>query len=1209
MAVLLEQIGAELSVIKAEALHPEWNKTLHFCRNEMISSENDYQPTEDDNLLHDVLLKGLLRGVCPFTTYFAEQWIVALYGDSVGLREDEQIGRGSITYSHDGELLKWYNEFTDVIAPWCGKLDDVTFDPKHPENERELFDRLIKKFGPRIAHCVTPQAELSKILPPTEANDFLGQRVDFLLSFPNGRCLVLEPGDHDTDVQIDLDRRRDEAFRRYGIETLRPRNKDIYTGKLYDEIKQRLEQYKVDQFLKDGEVRDPRTRAIEHLFLVPSLLVRLERLFVHFFLRQGLIHRPELRIGIIERDLECAEIGFASFVDRLLRLSRLYGIKCTIPQIWLYVQRDARVTIGDVQQLEMPVTVRDSLEGINLDLLIDVGIKCNILTKPVDKGAPHIGSVRQTFPHKLPVCFGYQTQVRPISLNDETDKVLESFVQDFFRKRSLRPGQSPILRNVLLQRATIGLLPTSAGKSLCYQLASLLTPGTTIVIDPIVALIQDQVQSLKEQFGIDRVLAWHAGAGLHDQDIGALLSEHIMVFISPERLQRPQFRKAILELPATDTFINYAVIDEAHCVSMWGHDFRPSYLTLERNIREYCTFQGHTPVIVALTGTASQLVLIDLKRELNIQSMEAIIRPDTFDRPELNFNLVKCHSTDGQKMLDRVMTAIARKLNVQDLATEAYGIIFAYTPKEVWKLFGQQVGKATECVRTVLHGDNHIVRYGIYTGSAPKENEQSLFSENEWSRYKERTLAAFKRGKINMLFGNTAVSVGIDNERLNYIINYEMPQSMEAYYQQCGRAGRLGQRSECYLIFSDDAPAQTQRWLNREIQEMPKRWDDIGTVVYFHRSNFPGRDIDVQSALIVFKRLFGKADEKGLISVPMFPSTDQNGTNQIHRDKDRRLNTEAKEFAERTERYISYWLILGILVDYEVTGMGRNTVYLVKRHPVVEKFLQDHDEALLTAHIVDSLHRYLSRYRPISRVDVEQRLASRPEGNLSAKSISFLMDFIYNQIEYQRRESIRTMVSYCNEADTSPERLRARVRAYFDSSEKFSEGLIKMADTTPDFSAVAAILDRVEGFQDAEHLYWETRRLLDERFRPDWAAVNLFAIAYRERAIFSDTFMRMLDETVAGLIQEPQTQNRAISRFLGSFLSYLSRLDQIFGEPLSGSLLGLCMGRLYEHHKLAYIGLIDEVNVVDEVREQMRLQVINLQLKEIIDANYSRITQ
>lgn len=1176
MAVLLEQIGAELSVIRAGAWKCAWNKALHYCRTELISRDA-YDPTPDDDLLHDVLLKTLLRGCRPFVSYFAEQKIVSLYGGCFSLQEDGGTRSGSISYSYHSSLPERYRSFTNVLDPWSGRTESVAFDPNHPENERELFRLLLERFGPRIGHCITPQAEISSILPTQHAADFTGQRVDFLLSFPNRRCLVLEPGDHDTAEEIARDRGRDDAFRQIGTETLRQRNAEIPEAALYDQIDQILGKLGVKPFL--GATDQPETdeqHAAAHLFLLPSLVVRLERLLAHFLLRQGLIRRAELRIGVIERDLKCAEIGVASFLDRLNRLSRLYGIHLQLPTVQLFVIRTGQTPPGARDLLDLPVEVCSSETGLALDLLLDVGIKCNSLTRPVTTGAPHVGSVRQTFPHNQPVRFGYRARVRPIVLNGETDELLESFTRDFFRKRALRPGQAPILRNILAQKATIGLLPTSAGKSLCYQLASLLTPGTTLVVDPIVALMQDQVQSLKEQFGIGRVLAWHSGSGLHDQNVGALLSRNLMLFISPERFQRRQFRDAMRAMNAADMFINYAVIDEAHCVSMWGHDFRPSYLTLGRNVRECCTFQSREPVMVALTGTASQLVLIDLKRELNIQDPDAIVRPKTFDREELRFSLVRCPSDDAPEMLDQVMTTIAQRLNVQQLDTDAHGIVFAYTRPEVWDLFGRRVGNATDYVNTVLNGNDHDLRYGVYTGSAPPA---AGLNPEQWETYKAKTLAAFKRGAIHMLFGTTAVSVGIDNERLNYIVNYAMPQSMEAYYQQCGRAGRAGQKSECYLIFSDDLPVLTKQWLNREIAAMPNRWDDLGTVAYFHQGNFPGQTTDIAGAMEVFQAIFGAADGQGFVGIP--------------------------QFNQRTEQYVSYWLIVGVLVDYEVTGTQGNTRYRVRRHTLVEQFLGDHNEAPLRAHLIDRLHLYKSRYRPTPRSEVARDLTSRHEHRLSEKIIACLIEFIYSEIEYQRREAIRTMVSYCNEPDNAPERLRARIRAYFDSSEKFSEGLMRMADVAPDFSAVSVLLDRVDSFDDAEQLYWETRRLLDERFRPDWAAANLFSIVHREKGACSDPFLRLFEDMVTGFSVDQQFSAGAGGRFLASFMNYLCRLDNIFGDPVCSPLIAECMGRLYKRHGMRYLEIVDEMPA--GVREHAGMMVVNLQLGEIIDANCSRV--
>jgi hypothetical protein len=416
-----------------------------------------------------------------------------------------------------------------------------------------------------------------------------------------------------------------------------------------------------------------------------------------------------------------------------------------------------------------------------------------------------------------------------------------------------------------------------------------------------------------------------------------------------------------------------------------------------------------------------------------------------------------------------------------------------------------------------------------------------------------------------------------------------MPQSLEAYYQQSGRAGRSGQHSECFLIFSDDAPRDTDRWLNRDIDEMPKRWDDLGTVAFFHQSSFPGERRDTAGALKVFKRLFADPDKQGLVSVPAYLTRDTRKTE-----------------AERTERYISYWLILGVLTDYEVTGMELNAIYRVRRHAAVESFLQNRDEGALKRHIVDSLHRYLSRYRPTLTSDVGRDLDARNEDGLSGKSMGFLIHFIYEQIEYQRREAIRTMVSFCNEADRSPDRLRARIKAYFDSSEKFSDGLLAMAEAGPDFGTVAALLDRVEGFDDVEHLYWETRRLLDERFRPDWAAMNLYAVAYRERATASGVFMRLFEDMIASLQNDTQIDDASALSFLSGFLGCLLRLDQVFGEELSPALLSICFSHLYSNHGLTYLGLIDEIEAHADTRAYLHTYIAVEQLKEITDARYAR---
>ncbi len=174
MVINLEQLGSELSLFRADQLQANWNSTLHYCRTELVNYNTGYSPTKEDDLLHDVLLKSLLRGRRPFSSYFTEQQIVALYGTPYNIKQKAEESQGSISYLYDGELREAYQNFTDVIEPWYGHPSEVSFDPGNPKNERVLFVRLLDNFGSKLAHCTEPQADIAKILDKKTAGDSSG---------------------------------------------------------------------------------------------------------------------------------------------------------------------------------------------------------------------------------------------------------------------------------------------------------------------------------------------------------------------------------------------------------------------------------------------------------------------------------------------------------------------------------------------------------------------------------------------------------------------------------------------------------------------------------------------------------------------------------------------------------------------------------------------------------------------------------------------------------------------------------------------------------------------------------------------------------------------------------------------------------------------------------------------------------------------------
>lgn len=1187
MTIILDQIASELSIVKAQRLDCDWNRTFQYCQLEFKDNSNNYKPTDDDIFLRDITVKLLKRGIRPFPSFELEKNIVQLYGKEFQIQLKPQDKKGAIEFTFNASLQNYLENFDDFVDPWEESIDLLSFDPSQPANEKIFFAELRKKFGSKIVNFIQMQVPISNIVKPEDKNNFLSQRVDFLLNFPNGKSLIIEPGDHNELGQQARDSLRDKASSAIGIPTLRFENSHIDKDFPYASIKKFLDQNDCARFLRnDHQLPNKLRKSLNNLVLLPTLIARVEFLLCHFFFEKGLIHQSSLAIGVVERDLECAVLALSDFKSLVFRLCSLYGIPFHFPETTLFIQRITDDVTTDFSNFEFNPKYVDSLFEHQLDLILDVGIKCNPNTISLNSGALFIGAVRRTYSNNNQVRFDYLSWPRTIVTDENTEPILTTFLQDFFRKWKFRDGQVPIINNILLQKDTIGLLPTSAGKSICFQLTSILTPGTTLVIDPITALMKNQVETLKETYGISRSYAWY-GTSSKQIDMSEILSGYIMVFISPERLLRDSFRKAMTSLVASDIFINYAVVDEAHCLSMWGHDFRPSYLMLESNIRHFCTFRSIKPPIIALTGTASQLVLIDLRRELNIDDLNSIIRPKSFNRPELHYNLIKCNTDDKQSVLVNVERSTARKLNVQDLSQEATGIVFAYTPKELWELLSFHLGDTLGHVNKVLNAKDHDeIRFGVYSGSAPKEFP--AVNGNLWDDYKDKVLDLFQRGAIRMLFGNKAISVGLDNSKINYIINYKMPQSIEEYYQMIGRAGRDGQDSECYLIFSDDNPHLTNQWLDRQIPRMEKRYDDLGIISYYHEDNFPGKMVDTKGTQQVFTAMTRKPTDAIVLTANM----DGNFS-----------DVEAK----RTEKYVSYLFMLGIIESYEVVGIGVKASYKITLAKEVQNFLQSKDQNVLEWYLIKKITEYLNRYKPISYEQVHKTVVDRKEPHLSGRCIGYLIDFIYDQIEYQRREAIRTMVNFCNEKDTGSERLRSRIVAYFNSSEKYSEILLQMANSQLVIPSVIEIIKKVDDFEDAELLYYETRRLLDERLRPDWLAVNIFALIFREKGQFSKTIGSYLLDLRRELANEPGFDDAKVHEFITVFLSQIRRLDNIFEEELSFSFISHCIIQLAENVDKSYLATTSHLDLPEDERSRIELLIANYQVKEILNAHYSRI--
>lgn len=334
--------------------------------------------------------------------------------------------------------------------------------------------------------------------------------------------------------------------------------------------------------------------------------------------------------------------------------------------------------------------------------------------------------------------------------NAKPEKVLkEAFGYDEFRH-----SQKDIIQNVLAGNDTLAVMPTGGGKSLCYQIPALIFEGITVVISPLISLMQDQVSSLEKKgicsVFINSTLEWEE---FLDASARIKMGEVKIVYVSPEGLSSNKVRE-LLTNPLVK--VSCVCIDEAHCISEWGHDFRPDYLEIFQ-VRQLCP----EAVMLALTATATELVRKDIIRNLGMNKPKIFV--SSFNRPNI-FLSVK-PKIDA---LGLVCDCIQRHKGES-------GIIYCLSRRQV-----------DELTTSLKH-----LKYSVKPYHAGLSDE--VRSKNQ---------EAFIKGKVNLIVATVAFGMGIDKPDVRFVINYDLPKSVEEYYQEIGRAGRDGKPSEALLLFS-----------------------------------------------------------------------------------------------------------------------------------------------------------------------------------------------------------------------------------------------------------------------------------------------------------------------------------------------------------------------------------------------------------------------
>ena len=339
----------------------------------------------------------------------------------------------------------------------------------------------------------------------------------------------------------------------------------------------------------------------------------------------------------------------------------------------------------------------------------------------------------------------------------------QELLASYFGYSSFRRGQDETIKNVLDGKDTVCIMPTGGGKSICYQIPALVFEGTTLVISPLISLMKDQVDTLVQ----NGISATYINSSISiteaNQRIQLAKQGHYkLLYVAPERLDSMEFVDQLIDMK-----IPMIAIDEAHCISQWGHDFRPSYLHIHR-ILDYLP---EKPLVLALTATATPQVRDDICNTLGINQENTIMT--TFERENLSFSVIK-----GQDRNAYLADYIRQN-------QKESGIIYAATRKVVDQLY-----------EDLMKAGVSVSKYHAGMSDNDRNEQQELFLRDE----------------VSVMVATSAFGMGIDKSNIRYVIHYQLPKNMESYYQEAGRAGRDGLDSACILLYSSQ-DVQVQRFL------------------------------------------------------------------------------------------------------------------------------------------------------------------------------------------------------------------------------------------------------------------------------------------------------------------------------------------------------------------------------------------------------------
>jgi ATP-dependent DNA helicase RecQ len=860
---------------------------------------------------------------------------------------------------------------------------------------------------------LTPQASLDSLagLPPEPM-----RRVDFLYYSPfsstSPTVIELDGPQHETQKMSDAARKKLLAGQKIEIAVSKESNKKLKDLVQHVESEKRI-----------GRTYDK--QADEEMF-VPSALVRFTAA-IALLMQNGHIQPNSI-----------LNIELASEYESVLQSGRyVFEFLRSLEQLWnlralpIEVKVNGKTVHKFERKSESPPTRQDHIK-IQLH----------------QHKAPHEWLEPQDIPTCvirgafLPVDLTFLSPMlsKPRLLRGEdprVDLLLQELLLDIFGHEDFRPNQLEAIKSALSGQDSLVLLPTGSGKSLIYQMVGLLQPGITLVVDPIISLIDDQVRHLNA-IGIERAVGIHSAMNATTKMMEELQSsiaqgQALFVFISPERLQVKQFRDTLSVLTAS-TIVNSTVLDEAHCISEWGHDFRTAYLNVAKNLRTLCKHDDFVPIILALTGTASPAVLRDVEREIRFEgTLLTKIQPASHDRPNLHY-LVEV--AEGAKSYQALSTMLSKTLpDLLDVDPKSFfetkgsdtnsGIIFTTNVNSKYKDASSVRKSVEDLARRLLEPSPETGKQliDIYSSTIPKGQE----SKN-WSQVKRESARKFIENEIPALVATKSFGMGIDKPNIRWTIHFGYPSSLEAFAQESGRAGRDNKDAYCVLITNPARGDDTKKLLDLTIATEDRRKSygsstvsktDLAIHLYFHSQSFRGRLSEYHRCIVLIKELLADSEAEslselagGVIDIPdNFPIENRpKGLGPKEWEADR-------EDVEGTLYRLS---AIGIVDDY-LKNYGSKTFTVKLGSCTIESI----DSSLLSS---------MRRIAPGKISTVELQIASAPENfdDRVEHHLKIFIETLYDTIEPARIRAITEMQQLAS-SGLDGMQVKARLNAYLSS--------------------------------------------------------------------------------------------------------------------------------------------------------------------------------